>query len=315
MSFNPKARLDTRAGPRLAVRRSDGGGCRRRRVRHPDPRRQAGGGIGGILIIILFIVLAQCVGGGIPGLPDAASTPRGCRQRHRPLRHCETGADAEESTDCARVAVENSLTATGPTTLPEQGGADVPADRGDADLQRQHVHRVRPRDLGGGPVLLPRRQARLPRHHLLRGHAPAASSAPRLATSPSRTSSPTSTATTSRTCSARWARCRPSRAPTARRTPGAAGRLLRRHVGQERHHAPTTGRRGAHHRPHREDIQRAIDAATAVGDDRIQQRTHGRVNEEQWTHGSAAARMKWFQVGYTEGSLEACDTFAPATVE
>jgi predicted metalloprotease len=52
-----------------------------------------------------------------------------------------------------------------------------------------------------------------------------------------------------------------------------------------------------------------------VGDDRIQQQTTGRVNQEQWTHGSAAARMKWFQVGYTKGTLQACDTFAPATVE
>ena len=64
-----------------------------------------------------------------------------------------------------------------------------------------------------------------------------------------------------------------------------------------------------------QDIQQAIEAAKSVGDDRIQEQTTGRVNKEQWTHGSAAARMKWFQVGYSEGSLEACDTFAPSTVE
>jgi predicted metalloprotease len=64
-----------------------------------------------------------------------------------------------------------------------------------------------------------------------------------------------------------------------------------------------------------EDIAQAIEAAKSVGDDRIQEQTTGRVNKEQWTHGSAAARMKWFQVGYADGTMESCDTFAPATVE
>jgi uncharacterized protein len=58
------------------------------------------------------------------------------------------------------------------------------------------------------------------------------------------------------------------------------------------------------------DIKLAIDAATAVGDDRIQRRTEGHVNEEQWTHGSAAERVRWFMTGYQEGQLDACDTFA-----
>jgi predicted metalloprotease len=60
-----------------------------------------------------------------------------------------------------------------------------------------------------------------------------------------------------------------------------------------------------------EDISLAIDAATAVGDDRIQQRSGGSVNEEQWTHGSARERVRWFMTGYEQGSLQACDTFAP----
>ena len=64
-----------------------------------------------------------------------------------------------------------------------------------------------------------------------------------------------------------------------------------------------------------EDIQQAIAAAKAVGDDRIQQQTTGRVNKEQWTHGSAAARVKWFQTGFSEGTLQACDTFSVPTVE
>jgi predicted metalloprotease len=63
-----------------------------------------------------------------------------------------------------------------------------------------------------------------------------------------------------------------------------------------------------------QDIKDAIDAATAVGDDRIQQQTSGRVNPDQWTHGSAAERVQWFQTGYGAGQLAACDTFAPGAL-
>jgi predicted metalloprotease len=58
------------------------------------------------------------------------------------------------------------------------------------------------------------------------------------------------------------------------------------------------------------DIKEAIAAATAVGDDRIQQQSGGRVNPEQWTHGAAAQRVKWFQTGMQGASIDACDTFA-----
>lgn len=57
------------------------------------------------------------------------------------------------------------------------------------------------------------------------------------------------------------------------------------------------------------EINEALDAASAVGDDRIQQNINGRINPESWTHGSSAERVASFTKGYDTGSLASCDTF------
>jgi len=58
------------------------------------------------------------------------------------------------------------------------------------------------------------------------------------------------------------------------------------------------------------DVEEGIGAALAVGDDRIQQQTTGQVRPEEWTHGSAAERSKWFQTGFNSGDPNQCNTFA-----
>lgn len=66
--------------------------------------------------------------------------------------------------------------------------------------------------------------------------------------------------------------------------------------------------------PTDEDLAQALSAAAAVGDDHIQEQSGVGVNADSWTHGSSAQRRHWFTVGYQEGSLTACDTFATDTL-
>ncbi len=60
------------------------------------------------------------------------------------------------------------------------------------------------------------------------------------------------------------------------------------------------------------DLEEALAAASAIGDDRIQRSTQGYVVPDSFTHGSSEQRSRWFQVGFTSGDVDRCDTFAAA---
>lgn len=57
------------------------------------------------------------------------------------------------------------------------------------------------------------------------------------------------------------------------------------------------------------EIEEALSAAAAVGDDHVQKTQTGTTNPETWTHGSSEQRMQWFNTGYSTGKVTSCDTF------
>ena len=62
------------------------------------------------------------------------------------------------------------------------------------------------------------------------------------------------------------------------------------------------------------DIDEALAAATAIGDDRLQKQTQGRVVPESFTHGTSAQRVRWFKRGFESGRPKDCDTFAAGSL-
>jgi predicted metalloprotease len=62
------------------------------------------------------------------------------------------------------------------------------------------------------------------------------------------------------------------------------------------------------------DVEEGLNAASAIGDDRLQRRTRGYVTPDSFTHGSSAQRVRWFKRGLVTGEPSACDTFAAETL-
>jgi predicted metalloprotease len=61
------------------------------------------------------------------------------------------------------------------------------------------------------------------------------------------------------------------------------------------------------------DAQEGLNAAAAIGDDRLQRMSEGQVSPETFTHGSSADRVKWLRRGLDGGAIESCDTFSSST--
>jgi uncharacterized protein len=317
MRFNPKARLDTSRVRDVGGSGGGGGGGGGMRIPIPGGTK-AGGGIGGVLVIVLFLVLTQCVGGGNGGiqLPDTGlNTSRMAGTDTGRYANCKTGQDAQESEDCTRVAVENSLTSYWSEALPAQSDTRFQPEQsvqtftgatgtgcGNATsqvgpfycptdqtiyLDTTFFDEVLEKQLNGpsGAFVEPYVLAHEYGHHIqnLMG------TMGRVRTQKGPNSDSVRLELQADCYAGMWTK-------NATSTDNAQGEALILELSQE-------------------DISQAIEAAKAVGDDRIQKETSGRVDQEQWTHGSSAARVKWFQTGYTQGSLDACDTFAPATVE
>jgi len=60
------------------------------------------------------------------------------------------------------------------------------------------------------------------------------------------------------------------------------------------------------------DIESGLNAASQIGDDRLQLRARGYVSPDSFTHGSSEQRVRWFKRGLESGATKSCDTFASA---
>ncbi|MCY1425714.1 putative neutral zinc metallopeptidase [compost metagenome] len=62
------------------------------------------------------------------------------------------------------------------------------------------------------------------------------------------------------------------------------------------------------------DVEEALNAANAIGDDRLQQQGRGRVVPDSFTHGTSAQRVRWFKTGFAQGQVTQCDTFGASSL-
>jgi predicted metalloprotease len=308
MRFNPKARLDTSQVQNRRGQGGSGGGGG-----FPvggGSGLKVGSGIGGVLMLVLILVLSQYLGGGsAPVGPGGQAGSGQVSTEGQGLSQCESGADANEDPDCARVAVVNSIQSYWDQALPQQanrayaygdtvifagsvstgcGGATsavgpfyCPPDQ-QVYLDTTFFRDMLEGRLGGrgGDFAEAYVIAHEYGHHVqnLLG------TMGRVRTQQGPTSDAVRLELQADCYAGMWSR-------HATQAKDAAGQVFIENLT-------------------REDIDEALDAARAVGDDRIQQRSSGRVDPDAWTHGSAEQRMRWFMTGRDSGSLRACDTFA-----
>ncbi len=304
MRYNPKARLDR---SQVEDRRgtSGGGGGGGFPMGGGGGGLKVGGGIGGLVVLVLIYLVSTQLGGSSDGTgqaQDAGATGTS-------LAQCRTGADANQDPDCALVADVDSIQSFWADELPRQsqasytdarttlfsrslqtgcGGAtsDVgpfycPVDK-HVYLDTTFFADMLQGRLGarGGPFA----QAYVLAHEYGHHVQDLLGTMGKVRTQQGRTSDSVRLELQADCYAGIWAR----HATTA---DDGSGQPYISDLTQD-------------------DISRALDAAAAVGDDRIQRSTSGRVDPDSWTHGSADSRMRWFSTGLHKGTLKACDTFA-----
>jgi predicted metalloprotease len=265
-----------------------------------------GGGIGTTIIVIIIFVVMQFAGGGGTGAGGPVETTDRYAQ-------CQTGADANDSADCARKAVAVSLENYWAQELPEQtgtqfrptqivtftGGTSTGCGGASKDvgpfycptdqtiyLDTTFFEDVLEGQLGGkgGDFVEPYVIGHEFGHHIqnLLG------TMGRVRTQQGPTSDSVRLELQADCYAGMW-------------THGATGSVDPKGIKIFAEIDET-------------DIREAIDAAKTVGDDRIQKQGGGDVNKEQWTHGSSEERARWFSTGLGATDIKECDTFSASSL-
>jgi predicted metalloprotease len=282
---------------------------------------QVGGGIGGlILLILVFIFGGNVLGGGgtqDPGTDtstgqsssvDPSQVGVGGSQSNQDFAQCKTGADANKNDVCLVIATVNSVQAYWGSALPQYGRQYTKANTVIYSGQTQSACGTASNQVGpfycpldklvyidasffqelqqrfganGGALAKEYVVAHEYGHHVqdilgLLGQAQRDPQGPE--------SGSVRLELMADCLAGMWVK-------NATQTKDASGNTYLKPITQD-------------------DINSALSAASAVGDDRIQKATQGRVNPESWTHGSSAQRQKWFTTGYQTGDLNQCNTFA-----
>lgn len=305
MRFNPKARIDQ---SQVQSRRGGGLGGGGMRLPMPGGGGRGGGrggqvGLGTIVLVVLFVVLSQCTGLSLPG--GGVSSGGADTQT---TNECRTGEDANASDACAidlfTTSVQNYWKQAYPREVGEeydvvktvrfQGSTDSGCGRASSQmgpfycpndqlvyLDTTFFDDMLEGQLGaeGGTFAIGYVIAHEYGHHIedqlgLLG---------RVRTQKGPNSDAVRIELMADCLAGVWAR-------GAQETTDSEGVQIIEQLTQD-------------------DIDRAIDAAEAVGDDRIQQRSTGRVDTESFTHGSAEQRKRWFNRGMDQGTIKSCDTF------
>lgn len=310
MRFNPKARVDRGQVDSRGGSGGLGGGLGGGGMRLPIPTGGGGKmGLGTLVIIILFVVISMCTGNGVvPGVGGGSDGGDAARS------DCQTGADANEDPyDCGIDLLTTSIQDYWSRAYPDQTGDQYRVTRtvkysgqtssGCGTASSAMGPFYCPNDLGvyvdtsfmqgmlqgqlgarGGAFALAYVLAHEYGHHVENQLGVLG----RVRTQQGPRSDAVRVELMADCLAGTWAK-------DASTTRDQNGEVIIEDLTQD-------------------DIARAIDAAQAVGDDRIQKRSSGRVSPEQWTHGSAEQRVHWFNVGLEEGTIEACNTFAPGAL-